>query len=139
MSSREILHFMQTRKSRPFPTVLVLAALACGIMTGCTQVLVSPETRGEYKLGELQVFVDRDFAAAYSAAKSGMKDLGLFEVRDDRLAIEAELNGRDSADTRVIVKLKEIAKNRTSIKIRYGLKGDLASAQKVYSAIEKRL
>jgi hypothetical protein len=118
------------------------AALALSglvVLNGCTQVLVSPETRGEYKLGELQVFVDRDFATAHAAAKNGMKDAGLFEVRDDRLAIEAELNGRDSTDTLVVIKVKEIAKNRTSIKIRYGLKGDLASAQKVFGAIEKRL
>ena len=117
----------------------ILVGAILGASAGCTQVIVSPQTRGEYKLGELQVFVDRDFAAAHAAAKSGMKDAGLFEVRDDRLAVEAELNGRDSTDTRVIVKIKEVARNRTSIKIRYGYKGDLASAQKVYAAIEKRL
>ena len=117
--------------------MLGAALLAAG--AGCTQVLVSPQTRGEYKLGELQVFVDRDFEGAYAAAKTGMKDAGLFEVRDDKLVVEAELNGRDATDTRVVVKIKEVAKNRTSIKIRYGLKGDLASAQKVYAAIERRL
>ena len=117
----------------------VLAALALGALPGCTQVLVSPQTRGEYKLGELQVFVDRDFAATYAAAKNGMKDFGLFETRDDKLVVEAELNGRDSTDTRVIVKIKEVAKNRTSVKIRYGYTGDLASSQKVFAAIERRL
>src|SRR5687768_11990739 len=71
-----------------FVLPLVLGAVWLGAAAGCTQVLVSPETRGEYKLGELQVFVDRDFAAAHAAAKRGMKDAGLFEVRDDRLAIE---------------------------------------------------
>lgn len=120
-------------------SLIAVAGLALGAATGCTQVLVSPETRGEYKLGEVQVFVDRDFATAHAAAKYGMKDAGLFEVRDDRLVFEAELNGRDATDTLVVVKVKEVGKNRTSIKIRYGLKGDLASAQKVYSAIEKRL
>ena len=123
---------------RVFPHLVLIAALS-GAGAGCTQVLVSQQTRGEYKLGELQVFVDRDFATTHAAAKNGMKDAGLFEVRDDRLVVEAELNGRDSTDTKVIVKLKEVAKNRTSIKIRYGLKGDLAGAQKIYSAIEKRL
>jgi hypothetical protein len=117
---------------------LGLAALALGA-GGCTQVLVSPDTRGEYKLGEVQVFVDRDFATVHAAAKNGLKDAGLFEVRDDRLAIEAELNARDSTDTLVVVKIKEVGKNRTSLKIRYGLKGELASAQRVYTAIEKRL
>jgi hypothetical protein len=132
---------MKTRKafvSLRSMSLLVLAAIALAV-AGCTQVQVSSNTRGEYKLGELQVFVDRDFATAYAAAKSGMKDAGLFEVRDDRLTIEAELNGRDPVDVLVIVKIKEVAKNRTSIKIRYGLKGDLPLAQKVYSAIEKRL
>lgn len=119
-----------------WPLLLSVAVFGAA---GCTQVLLSPETRGEYKFGELQVFADRDFAATYAAAKNAMKDKGLFLVKDDRLVVEAELNGRDATDTLVMVKIKELAKNRTSIKIRYGLKGDLASAQSVYAAIEKRL
>jgi hypothetical protein len=119
-----------------WPLLLSVAVFGAA---GCTQVLLSPETRGEYKFGELQVFADRDFAATYAAAKNAMKDKGLFLVKDERLVVEAELNGRDATDTLVMVKIKELAKNRTSIKIRYGLKGDLASAQSVYAAIEKRL
>jgi len=60
-------------------------------------------------------------------------------VKDERLVVEAELNGRDATDTLVVVKVKELAPNRTSLKIRYSLKGDLASAQSVYAAIERRL
>ncbi len=107
---------------------------------GCTQVMVAPDTRGEYKLGELQVFADRDFDRVYDAAKRGLKDLSLFQTQDDRRIIEAELRGRDSADTLVIVKIKEVAKGRTSVKIRYGVvKPDLAMAQKLYLAFEKHL
>lgn len=107
---------------------------------GCTQVQVAPDVRGEYEFGTLQVFVDADFMRTYEAAKRGMKDTGLFQTGDDRLAIEAELNGRDSVDTRVIVKVKEIGKNRTSVKIRYGLvKPDLPAAQKLFQAIQKHL
>jgi hypothetical protein len=117
-----------------------LGLVALAIFGGCTQVQVAPDVRGEYKLGELQVFIDRDFAHAHTAAKAALKDLALFETRDDVKVIEGELNGRDSTDTLVIVKLKEVAKNRTSVKIRYGvLKPDLAGAQKLFAAIEKRL
>lgn len=123
---------------RRFLGLLLLAGALCGAV-GCTQVMLSPETRGEYRFGELQVFADRDFAATYAAAKYGLQDNGLFLVKDERLVVEAELNGRDATDTLVVVKIKELAKNRTSIKIRYGLKGDLASAQAVYAAIERRL
>jgi hypothetical protein len=128
----------------PFPALRLLVSLPLVVvallpMSGCTQVLVSPETRGEYKLGELQVFVDRNFSAVHSAAKLGIKDAGLFETRDDRLVVEAELNARDATDTLVIVKVKELSPSRTSVKIRYGLKGDLASAQRLYQAIQRRL
>lgn len=118
---------------------LLLGSIVSGLSTGCTQVLVGSDVRGEYKLGELQVFVDRDFAAVHSAAKLGIKDAGLFETKDDRLVIESELNARDATDTRVIVKIKEVGANRTSVKIRYGLKGDLASAQRLFQAIQRRL
>jgi hypothetical protein len=118
---------------------VALMGAVLGATAGCTQVLVTGQTRGEFKLGELQLLVDRDFATVHTAAKNGMKDLGLFEVQDDRLVIEAELKGRDPTDTKVVVKVKEIAKNRTSIKIRYGIPGELAGAQKLYAAIEKRL
>jgi len=117
----------------------LLLAGALGGTVGCTQVLLSSGARGEYRFGELQVFADRDFAATYAAAKYGLQDKGLFLVKDERLVVEAELNGRDATDTLVVIKIKELAQARTSIKIRYGLKGDLASAQAVYAAIERRL
>jgi hypothetical protein len=129
---------------RPRAAVRLLLALAVASAvisgSGCTQVQVAPDTRGEYKLGELQVFADRDFATVHAAAVKGMKDVKLFQTRDDRKVVEAELNGRDSTDTLVIVKIKEVGKNRTSIKIRYGvIKPDLASAQTLYNAISKYL
>lgn len=107
---------------------------------GCTQVQVAPNVRGEYEFGALQVFVDSDFMRTYEASKLGMKDVGLFQTGDDRKVIEAELNGRDSVDTKVIVKLKELGHNRVSVKIRYGLvRPDLPAAQKLFSAIQKHL
>jgi hypothetical protein len=119
---------------------LTLGSAAALALTGCTQVQVAPDTRGEYKLGELQVFVDRDFKAAHMAAKAALKDVGLFETKDDVKVIEAELNGRDATDTLVIVKIKEVGKDRTSVKIRYGVfTPNLASAQKLFAAMEKRL
>ncbi len=133
---------MKSHPSRLHRLLLLLALGTIGLVgtSACTQVQVAPDVRGEYKFGELQVFVDRDFASAHAAAKQALKDLTLFETRDDVKVVEAELNGRDSTDTLVIVKIKEVAKNRTSVKIRYGvLKPDLASAQKLFAALEKRL
>ena len=120
--------------------IILTFASALLVTSGCTQVQVAPEVRGEYEFGALQVFVDSDFMRAYEATKSGMKDLGLFQTGDDRKVIEAELSGRDSVDTKVIVKVKEMGKNRVSLKIRYGLvRPDLPAAQKLFQAIQKHL
>jgi hypothetical protein len=131
-----------TNRLSSWKTRATLAALIVGVAggTGCTQVQVAPDVRGEYKLGELQVFADRDFARVYEAAKAGIKDNKLFLTHDERKTVEAELRARDSADSMVIVKIKEMAPNRTSVKIRYGvLTPNLAQAQKLYEVIEKRL
>lgn len=106
---------------------------------GCTQVQVAPGVMGEYKLGELQVLADHDFKHVYEATKAGMKDFGLFQTQDDRKVIEAELKGRDTTDTIVIVKIKEIGANRTSLKIRYGVNPQRLLAEKLYQAIQKRM
>jgi hypothetical protein len=126
---------------RGWQTLVLCGALLAALGgSGCTQVQVDPDTRGEYKLGELQVFADRDFARVYEAAKAGIKDSKLFLTHDDRKVIEAELRARDTADTMIVVKIKEVAPKRVSVKIRYGvLTPSLPLAQKLYETIEKRM
>ena len=121
-------------------SVVCLACVMGWMTSGCTQVQVAPDVRGEYEFGALQVYVDADFMRVYEAAKKGMKDFGLFQTGDDRKVIEAELNARDSVDTKVTVKLKELGRDRVSVKIRYGLvRPDLPSAQKLFTAIQKHI
>jgi len=125
------------RAPRSLVTLLVLLAASIGF-SGCTSVEVSPGILGEYRIGELQVIVEHDFATVYNATKSAAKDVGLFQTQDDRKTIEADLHFRDSADTLVIVKIKEVATRRTSIKIRYSFQGNLSQSQQVFQAIRKR-
>lgn len=121
----------------------LLSLLGClpllGLLGGCTQVQVAPNTLGEYKMGELQVVTETGFAATYDAVKQGMKDASLFQTGDDRQPTQAEFKGRDSADTQVIIKLKELGANRTDVRIRYGIPGNLALAQQLYQSIQKNL
>lgn len=119
---------------------LWLLGLSLGLLAvlpACTTVEVAPDTIGNVKLGELQVYAERDFETVYSAAKRGIVDYKLFLTGDEKKVIEAELNARDAADTLVTVKVKEVAKGRTSVKIRFGLTGDVAQAQRLYREIAK--
>lgn len=141
MSQPSIALTMKTLHRSVFSRIASLALAATVLLagSGCTQVLVTPDTRGEYKFGELQVFEDRDFATVHAAAVRGLKDAALFQTRDERKVFEAELNARDSTDTLIVIKIKEVGKNRTSLKIRYGINPNLPSAQKLYEAIKKNL
>lgn len=128
-------HLLRTPRSLVILLVLLVGSIG---LSGCTSVEVAPGTLGEYKIGELQVFAEHDFATVYNAAKSAAKDLSLFQTQDDKKVIEADLHFRDAADSLVIVKIKEVGTRRTSIKIRYSLQGNLAQSQRVYQAIRKR-
>jgi hypothetical protein len=120
---------------------LVLAALAgLALLPACRTVVVDEQsnTVGRIKLGELQVFANHDFETAYRAAKAGIAERKLFLTQDDKKYAEAELRARDGVDTLIIVKIKEVAKDRTSVKVRYGVSGDTANAQILYNEIAKR-
>lgn len=116
--------------------------MAGGVMigsAGCSSVMVTKNTQGEFRFGELQIFVEHDFDHAYAAAKAGLKDYGLFQTGDEKEVLTAVLKARDGADTAVTIKLKQVATNRTSIKIRYGVAGDLVQSQKLFVALKSHL
>lgn len=133
---------MQTKSSLRMRSVVLsltlLAAASVGTV-GCTNVMVTKDIAGRVRLGELQVFVEADFAPVYAASKEAIKEYGLFQTKDEKKVVEAELEARDRADTLVTVSIKEVAKNRTSIKIRYGITGDVAQSQKLFALINKHL
>lgn len=115
----------------------LLLGASLAVLPACRTVAVNDKTTGEVKFGELQVFANHDFETVYQAAKRGLVETKLFQTGDDKKYVEAELTARDSMDTLVIVKIKEVAKDRTSVKVRYGYTGDTASAERLYNAIEK--
>ncbi len=135
---------MNTNKFRSYSARFGLGlALLAGLagLPACRTVMADRETStiGRIKLGELQVFANRDFETVYQAAKAGIAERKLFLTQDDKKYAEAELRARDSVDTLIIVKIKEVARDRTSVKVRYGLTGDTANAQLLYHEIAKRL
>lgn len=117
--------------------LLVFALVGLAALPACRTVNVNDTTVGEVKLGELQVFANHNFETVYRAAKQGVADRKLFLTQDDKKYFEAELRARDSVDTLIIVKIKEVAKDRTSVKVRYGITGDTVNAQALYNEIQK--
>jgi hypothetical protein len=123
----------------PRPGLVVVALAALALLPACRTVVIDEQnTVGQVKLGELQVFANHDFETAYRAAKQGLADRKLFLTQDEKKYAEAELRARDSVDTLIIVKIKEVARDRTSVEVRYGVPGDSANAQLLYNEIARR-
>jgi hypothetical protein len=130
--------FPVSHNSRPS---LVCAALllAGATLSGCTSVQVSDanKTIGEYKFGYLNVQPLQPFEKVRDATKKAFKDVGYFLVQDELAALgECELRARTPDDSVVTVKLKNFG-SYTNVKIRHGLRGELAPEQQLYQAIEK--
>ena len=128
---------MTSKNQTRLPVILVLLFAALAVLPACRTIAVNDQTTGEVKFGELQVVTEHGFETVYQATKRGFTDTKLFQTGDDKKYVEAELTARDSMDTLVIVKIKEIAHNRTSVKVRYGYTGDTVNAQRLYNNIEK--
>ncbi|WP_438481084.1 DUF3568 family protein [Oleiharenicola lentus] len=128
------------RSSAARAVLIAAAVIGFAALPACRTVVVdnNANTLGEVKLGELQVFANHDFETVYKAAKAGIADRKLFLTQDDKKYVEAELKARDSVDTLIVVKIKEVAKDRTSVKVRYGVTGDVPNAQALYNEIAKR-
>lgn len=134
--------------SRLRSTALAAALLIlAGSFSGCAtpvQVTDDPKNLGEYKFGFLVVAPPQPFETVREASKRAFKDLGYFLVQDEvDVPQKCELRARAADDTIIIVKLEGgatvTAGAFTHVKIRYGLRGDLAPAQRIYQAIEKHL
>lgn len=125
-------------RSRKLVLVSLLATIL-GALSACTTVQVNPDTVGSYEMGELRVIAESNVDRVYLAAKTGIQEDDLFLTGDNWGGTTATLTARDEVDTRVTVKLKQIEPGRTSVRIRYGLTGDLHQAQTLYTRIESKL
>jgi hypothetical protein len=125
-------------RSRGFLLVSLLAAVLAA-SSACTSVQVNPNTVGAYEMGELRVMANANIDRVYLAAKAAIPADGLFLTGDRWGGTTATLTARDEIDTRVTIKIKQMAPNETSVRIRYGLTGDLHQAQTLYTRIENRL
>jgi hypothetical protein len=133
---------MNSSKLLPFRTALFAAALLLALVgtSGCTSVQVTSDDKavGEYKFGNLIVEPTQPFDKVREATKKAIKDIGYFLVKDESEAPgKAELKARTANDTTVSISLETISANLTKVKIRHGLKGELAPAQALYQAIAK--
>ena len=136
-----ITPLMKFSRRISFRTGVIAATLVIAGLSGCTTVQVSEDSRAvaEYKFGTLIVKPAERFDLVREATKKAFQELGYFLVLDElKLPGRALLKARDAQDTSIEVNL-DSAGSYTKVKIRHGLRGQLAPEQRLYSAIERNL
>ena len=119
----------------------LLALAAAGLMTGCSTVNLddSGDTQAVYELGQFEVLVNGNAAAAYTATQKALKDLDLYQTKGDLYAFDAELAARSRDDKKVYITIKEVNSKQTMIKIRWGTVGSKGNSRELYDKIESNL
>jgi len=130
---------MKTSLLRSSSAILLLSAT--GLFTGCSTVNMddSGDTQAVYSLGQFEMLVNSNAAAAYNATQKAFKDLDLYQTKGELLTFEGELAARSRDDKKVYVNIKEVNSKQTMIKIRWGTVGSKGNSRQLYETIEKNL
>ena len=129
-------------KTTTLSTLSALVSLAAvGLFTGCSTVNLddSGDTQAVYELGQFEMLVNANAAAAYNATQKALKDLDLYQTKGDLYTFEAELSARSRDDKKVYISIKEVNSKQTMIKIRWGTVGSKGNSRQLYEAIDKNM
>ncbi|UCC22304.1 MAG: DUF3568 family protein [Planctomycetota bacterium] len=120
-----------------------LAALLVGmaaLVQGCVVAAVGAGAgTAVYVMGEFKAYEARDLTTVYMATQKAMEQLQLNVTAKTKDAMSATTVGRDSADTKITVKLSAAPEQTTKISIRVGTFGDETKSRLIYDQIKKNL
>ena len=130
-------------KTKWLATVVAAALLAVG--GGCAALLVGGAVAAAgvgtyaYVNGEMQGSGTVSLDRAYDASLAALKDLEFPVTTKSKDALQAEVTARNSADKRILIKLKRVSDGVTDIRIRVGTFGDESLSQLILDKIKSHL
>ena len=117
----------------------ILAVVAT--LAGCRSVALDPtgETVAVYKFGEFQMVFNATAPAVAEAAKAAIAEAELFLTKAEINKFDAYLLARANGDQKVKIKIEEINRQQTLIRIRYGEGGNLNKSRRLYEMIDAKV
>jgi hypothetical protein len=108
---------------------------------GCSTVPLDEtgEMQAVYISGEFQMLMNADARATSKATSEAFRQLGYFEIKNQRNNYDALLVGRTPKDAKVTVRIKEINSRQSELSIRVNVAGDKALSRQIFYQIEKNL
>ncbi len=120
---------------------LSLVILALGSFAGCRSVALDPtgDTVAVYQFGEFRMVFNSTAPIVAEAAKAAVGEAGLFLTKSEVNKFNAEIIARASGDKKVTIKIEELNRQQTLIRIRYGEGGNLNQSRRLYELIDSKV
>jgi hypothetical protein len=121
---------------------MVLAAALLAVGGGCAVLVVGGAAAAvgvgtyAYINGELKGTEAASLDQAYTASLAAMKDLEFPITNKSKDALQAEVLARNSADKKILIKLKKVSDGATEIRIRVGTFGDESLSRLILDKIK---
>jgi hypothetical protein len=121
--------------------ISALVLLALGTLAGCRSVALDPtgETVAVYQFGEFRMVFNSTAPVVAEAAKAALAEADLFLTKSEVNKFDALLIARAQGDQKVKVRIEEINRQQTLIRIRYGDGGNLNKSRRLYEMIDAKV
>ena len=124
--------------------ITLLATIVVFSITGCrTPVAIEPMTgqqqTGVYQAGYFYATLDADSDTVFRSAIRSMDQMGLLRTGEIHGNDHTTIHARQVGDRKLLVRIRQIAPNKSEIRIRVGIVGNLPESQMVYAKIREAL
>jgi len=136
---RAVLSFAAMKKHFRLSALAILALVAA--LAGCRSVALDPtgDTVAVYKFGEFQMVFNSTAPLVAEAAKAAIAEADLMLTKSEINKFDATLIARATGDQKVKIKIEEVNRQQTIIRIRYGEGGNLNKSRRLYELIDSKV
>lgn len=122
----------------------LLATALVFVMTGCrTSVSTDPMTGQQqtavYQAGYFYATLDADADTVFRTSIRALDRMGMLRTGETKAEDYITIFARQVGDKKVIVRVRQIAPNKSEIRIRSGAVGNLPESQMIYAKIRDAL
>lgn len=124
--------------------ILFLTTTLAFLITGCrTPVAIDPMTGEQqtavYQAGYMYATLEADAETIFRTSIRSLDRMGVLRTGETHGKEYINIFGRKVGDQKIVVRIRQIAPNKSEIRIRVGIFGNLPESQKIYAKIRDAL
>ena len=133
---------LSMKLSTKFITLLITGTVI--LISGCrTPVAIDPMTGQQqtavYQSGYYYATIDADSDTVFRTAIRAMDRMGILRTGEIHADDHITIQGRQVGDKKILVRIRQIAPNKSEVRIRVGIVGNLPESQMIYAKIRDAL